>query len=133
MEAHPPCGPVYRRIATDSGSIACSGKSSSVPQRVQIASWSFTTRPQPGHWRRSSSRSLRYSSAASSPPIGTIAEIRNQRTNEEPLTLPTIPPDRPKKKQMTRYATRSNALDRPDHRDGEREQHGRPQERGDDA
>ena len=45
--------------AADSGSIATSGKSSSVPQRVHIASCSWTIFPQPGHCRRTSSRSER--------------------------------------------------------------------------
>ena len=46
-------------VAADSGTIATSGNSSSVPQRVHSASWSLTILPQPGHWRRNSSRSER--------------------------------------------------------------------------
>ena len=49
----------YRAAAADSGSIAISGNSSSVPQRVHNASCSLTILPQPGHCLRSSSRSVR--------------------------------------------------------------------------
>ena len=48
----------------------------------------------------SSLRSQRYSSAAASPITGTLAEIRNQRTNELPLMRPTMPPARPKQRAM---------------------------------
>ena len=45
-----------RRCGCEAASeaIATSGNSSSVPQRMQTASWSLTTRPQLGHCRRSS-------------------------------------------------------------------------------
>ena len=76
--------------------IACSGNSSSVPQLVQSASWSITTRPQVGHWRRSSRFSEREKTAASRPKNGTAAEIKNHSQYEEPLAFPTRPPKMPK-------------------------------------
>jgi hypothetical protein len=91
---------VYQRFSG-----APAGNSSSVPQLVQSASWRFTTRPHPGQRRTGSSRSKRYSSAASRPPIGSSPEIRNQSTNELPLILPTMPPASAKHSAMTTYAT----------------------------
>ena len=60
--------------------------------------------PQRGHSLRSSSLSTRYSTAATSPRTGTIAEITNHSQNELPFILPMTPPARPKKKAMTRYS-----------------------------
>ena len=91
------------RSAADSGSIATSGKSRSVPQRMHIASCSLTTLPQ------------RRALAAHLVALGAVqergeqpehrhdgAEIRNQMKNDEPLIRPTIPPARPNQNATTR-------------------------------
>ena len=78
--------------------------SSSVPQRVHSASWSLTTLPQPGHWRRRLVELDAVEHRGDQPEErDAAAEIRNQSQKLDPLTLPTTPPARPKKKTMTRY------------------------------
>src|SRR4029077_11713878 len=69
----------------DSGASTTSGYSSSVPHRMQTASYAFVTRPHRGQRRRGSLRSERYTTAVTRPITGTIAEIKNHSQNELPL------------------------------------------------
>ena len=89
--------------AADSGSIATSGNSSSVPQRMHIASCSLTTLPQPGHCRADlvALGAVQQRGDAGRAPAGR-REIKNQMKNEEPLILPTSPPARANEKARTR-------------------------------
>ena len=48
------------------------------PARMHIASWSLTSLPQLGHWRRTSSRSDAVGSAVRSPITGTTKPMMNQ-------------------------------------------------------
>src|SRR6266516_3836598 len=70
------------------------------------------------------------------PMKGRTPEIRNQRKNELPLSLPTMPPASAKPRAMTRYATAGAVSledsDGPDDRDDGQDHEDRHRERGDD-
>ena len=77
------------------------GQSRSRPQRLHTWLWSGTTLLHSGQRRCGSSRSLRYSTAASVPISGSTVPTRNQIQNELPLSLPITPADRPQKNAST--------------------------------
>src|SRR5439155_975296 len=58
--------------------------------------------------------------------------IRNQRKNDEPLMRPTIPPARPKKNAIVRYAT-SEFAERPDDPDDGEDHDDQGRQAGDEA
>src|SRR6476619_5895198 len=70
---------------------------------------------------------------------GTQAEIRNQSTNELPLTRPTIPPARPKNNRTTTrpmslgLASPNQRFDCPEDRGDDRNDQDRPEQPGNEA
>ena len=58
---------------------------------MHIASWSLTTLPQVGHWRRTSSRSERYASATKQPDHRHDGADQDQMKNDEPRMRPDDP------------------------------------------